>query len=232
MSEPTPKPKKPISDKQLAANRNNALKSTGPKDTSISRFNACTHGMRAEHAVLPGESEEAYNERRAQWLAEFDPKSDRVRYLVERLVLQSWRMDRGAAAEQALGIRNRIKIIEGEEHRQAKAVEKLTARLEKDPGAIREIRRIPAGARWVREQYLVLRRHLESNPCLLSTQRNLLYRHGIHRLTTPLRQATSLSLDAPEWVSSEDPFGGSSWDGSVNGPHRRCPNETASLPVT
>jgi len=60
MSEPTPKPKKPISDKQLAANRMNSLKSTGPKDTSMTRFNACTHRLRAQHPVLPGESEEAY----------------------------------------------------------------------------------------------------------------------------------------------------------------------------
>ena len=47
------------SEKQIAANRRNAAKSTGPKSTAgkeISRMNAAKHGMQAEHVVLPGES--------------------------------------------------------------------------------------------------------------------------------------------------------------------------------
>jgi hypothetical protein len=129
--------------------------------------------MRAKQVILPGESEEDYQQRQEKWMAEFDPSSDRERYLVERVVVASWRMDRGVAAEQAMGIRNRNAVIEGEENRQARTVAKLTARLEKDPSLIREIRRIPAGARWVREQYVILQRHLESNSCLLSSQRYL-----------------------------------------------------------
>ena len=39
------------------------------------------------------------------------------------------------------------------------------------------------------------------------------------------------SLAGPEALSSEDLLGGSSWDGSVKGPHPRCPNETANSPV-
>jgi hypothetical protein len=49
-------PKKPLSEAQLAARRANAQKSSGPKDTSNSRFNNLRHEMRASTRVLPGES--------------------------------------------------------------------------------------------------------------------------------------------------------------------------------
>jgi len=48
----------PISDAQLAANRANALKSTGPKDTSNTKYNGVKHGMTAMHALLPWEHPE------------------------------------------------------------------------------------------------------------------------------------------------------------------------------
>src|SRR5262245_17398499 len=105
MSEPATEPKRPVSDKQLAANRANALKSTGPRDTSSTRFNACTHGLRAEHAVLPGESEEAFQARMEKWMSEWNPEGDRQRFLVERAVIASWRMDRAVAVEEAMYLR-------------------------------------------------------------------------------------------------------------------------------
>jgi hypothetical protein len=39
--------KKPTSEKKISANRANAQKSTGPRDTRRSRFNATKHGLRA-----------------------------------------------------------------------------------------------------------------------------------------------------------------------------------------
>ena len=45
-------------DKQIAANRANAQKSTGPRTEAgkaKSRFNATMHGLSAKHVVLPGE---------------------------------------------------------------------------------------------------------------------------------------------------------------------------------
>jgi hypothetical protein len=106
-------------------------------------------------------------------MLEWNPQTDRECYLVERMVLSSWRMDRGVAAEEALLLQHRNAIIEGEAQRQSEAVAALVARLDEDPDVIREVRRIPAGARWAREQYQILERHLEANPCLLSSQRHL-----------------------------------------------------------
>ena len=48
---------------QIAANRRNAKKSTGPKTAegkAASCMNALRHGLRAEKAVLPNENEEEY----------------------------------------------------------------------------------------------------------------------------------------------------------------------------
>jgi hypothetical protein len=47
----------PISDRQIAANRENSKKSTGPKTTTgnaISRFNALKHGVFAEKTIIVG----------------------------------------------------------------------------------------------------------------------------------------------------------------------------------
>lgn len=42
------------SDAKVEANRRNALKSSGPKDRSMTRFNALKHGLKArEVAVMP-----------------------------------------------------------------------------------------------------------------------------------------------------------------------------------
>ncbi len=53
------------SDKQIRANRRNALKSTGPKTpegkTAV-RMNARMHGLRSQEVLLPGEDEAAFEE--------------------------------------------------------------------------------------------------------------------------------------------------------------------------
>src|SRR5438094_10449406 len=41
-------PSQPVSDKKLAANRANARRSTGPKNSGSTRYNAAKHGLLAE----------------------------------------------------------------------------------------------------------------------------------------------------------------------------------------
>ena len=51
------------SQKQIAANRRNAAKSTGPKTAEgkqVTRLNALKHGLQAEHVVIPGEDPEEF----------------------------------------------------------------------------------------------------------------------------------------------------------------------------
>ena len=51
---------------KLAANRANAQHSTGPKDTTKTRFNGVQHGLTSKQTVIPGESQEEYDKFHAE----------------------------------------------------------------------------------------------------------------------------------------------------------------------
>jgi hypothetical protein len=177
MSELNSTPKATTSERRIAANRLNAQASTGPKDTSRTRYNSMTHGLRAQHVVLPGESQEEYQERLETWTCEYDPQSDRERYLITRIVNASWRMDRAVAVEKALARQNRNALIEGQEKRQADALAGLMTRLnEGDASVMREVRMIPAGARWMLAQYRTLALDLKVDSKLMASGRHLAIR--------------------------------------------------------
>src|SRR5580700_94503 len=80
-----PVKKRILSEAELAARRANAKRSTGPKDTSRTRYNGTKHGLRGG-PVLPGESQQAYDQRMAQWMKDHGPTSDSQAFMVERLV--------------------------------------------------------------------------------------------------------------------------------------------------
>src|SRR5947208_16928920 len=84
-----------ISEKQMEANRRNALKSTGPKTEEgkdNSRMNALRHGLTAEQAVLPHEDTRDYDQIRAGMLESYDPADPAGEALVEELVNAYWRL--------------------------------------------------------------------------------------------------------------------------------------------
>ena len=89
---------------RLAANRQNALKSTGPRSSegkARSALNALKHGLTAQVVVLPTEDAEAFEARRAAWIEEYAPDDLAQSVLVARAVHASWRLDRCARAELA-----------------------------------------------------------------------------------------------------------------------------------
>ena len=47
---------------RMVANRANAKHSTGPNNTAKTRFNGVQHGLTSKQTVIPGESQEEYNE--------------------------------------------------------------------------------------------------------------------------------------------------------------------------
>src|SRR5271168_552996 len=105
MDEPTPPVKRPLSEAELAARRANAQKSTGPtteEGKKICRWNALQHGLRAELPVLPGECPEAYARRLEQWIDDLGVQNDMQRFLAERAVKASWKMERGDSVEDGL----------------------------------------------------------------------------------------------------------------------------------
>ena len=82
-------------EKQIAANRRNARKSTGPKSEngkSRTRLNALRHGLTAEQAVLPHEDPQNYEEIRTGMIQAHAPAGAAELALVEELVNAYWRL--------------------------------------------------------------------------------------------------------------------------------------------
>ena len=82
------------SSRRAAANLRNSKRSTGPKSTERTRFNALKHGLRAKSPILPGEDAEALRARHQAFTASIEPVDEVERLLVDRLVKISWRLDR------------------------------------------------------------------------------------------------------------------------------------------
>jgi hypothetical protein len=68
---------------------------TSPEGKEQSSQNSTTHGCRSmKHRILPGESEEEYNQLHARWFGEYRPKNDLDATMLERVVQAEWRMVR------------------------------------------------------------------------------------------------------------------------------------------
>ena len=100
--------------RQIAANRRNARRSTGPKSAAgkaASSANALRHGLSAARAVvLPDEDGEAYERLRQGVLADLDPANTLQTALAERIVVLLWRLDRAARLEAELFIHGRLAV--------------------------------------------------------------------------------------------------------------------------
>src|SRR3954453_12863953 len=147
------KPKREISPARLAANRANALRSTGPRTPlgkSVSKLNGLVHGMRAESDILPGEDPEALDRRIATWADELGAVTESERHLAEAAAKASWRIDRCRGAEAASLSRQVLKAGEDYDDALDEEVERLGERLCEDPaGVVRQLRRSTAGCCWL-----------------------------------------------------------------------------------
>jgi hypothetical protein len=84
---------------QIAANRRNAQKSTGPRTPqgrSIVSQNALKHGLTAAHVIISSESQADFDLYRDQILTELAPASPMESILAERIVNLSWRLKRAS----------------------------------------------------------------------------------------------------------------------------------------
>jgi len=90
--------------KQIAANRRNALRSTGPR-TAAGRFassrNALRHGLTARRAVVCDEDAHHFQRFRAEMRTALAPRGAREELLAETAVEAAWRLRRAARAEAA-----------------------------------------------------------------------------------------------------------------------------------
>jgi hypothetical protein len=93
------------SESQIAANRRNAKRSTGPKTEegkTASRLNAITHGLTAAAPLLPTESEDEYAAFRNAMLDGLVPDGPLETQLAEEVVDLSWRLRRATKLEHGV----------------------------------------------------------------------------------------------------------------------------------
>ena len=101
------------SGKQIAANRRNAAKSTGPKSKAgknIVSLNALKHGLQAEHVVIPGEDAEAFEALLDGLKGDWQPVGTREGLLVERIACWTWRLRRLGITETAMMHKERLAL--------------------------------------------------------------------------------------------------------------------------
>jgi hypothetical protein len=90
---------------QVAANRVNAQKSTGPRTTegrAAVTQNAVKHGLRAQAVVLPGEDCQEYARYHGQMREQLQPADVQEIELAERIVSLSWRLRRAGRYHDAV----------------------------------------------------------------------------------------------------------------------------------
>jgi hypothetical protein len=97
-----------VSERKLAANRNNAQKSTGPRTPegkSKSSLNALTHGLRSRitpQTLVAQHEQEDFTALTQSLHAELNPQTPLQHLLADRIALLLWKQRRTAAAEAKL----------------------------------------------------------------------------------------------------------------------------------
>src|SRR5262249_8823047 len=122
---------------QTAANRQNALVSTGPRSPAgkaRSAKNALRHGLRSELAVLPGERPEDWEAHLAGIVQSLAPAGVLETELAHRVALSLWRLRRVAAFETTF-VADSLEGV-GEDVRQA-AARHIALSGEEEPAAVR-----------------------------------------------------------------------------------------------
>jgi hypothetical protein len=94
-----------ISEKQLAANRENSKKSTGPQSPETKKIvsqNALRHGLTGQVTLMPDEDRTAHDNFCAAIIADLAPEGALETQFAQSIAEDNWRMNRGRAVETNL----------------------------------------------------------------------------------------------------------------------------------
>jgi hypothetical protein len=106
-----------VTEKQLAANRRNAEKSTGARTAegkANSSRNNLRHGLTGHISLLPTEDREAHDAFCNELIDSFTPETPMERQLAQSIAEDSWRLNRARAIEN-----NMFALGHGHERREA-----------------------------------------------------------------------------------------------------------------
>ena len=127
--------------RQIAANRQNALKSTGPRTEEgkeASRQNALKHGLTGGGVVIPGEDEHEVTIRVARLEAELGVGGDAVgTILVRQLAIASIRTERAYRHESALAAERMRRAADTYEERRRAEAQEIFDAIASDPATAR-----------------------------------------------------------------------------------------------
>src|SRR5260370_11917065 len=97
-------------ERKTAIARANGAKSRGPKTPegkAVSSMNALCHGLTASRPLLPGESQESFNELFEDYMEEYEPVGRAEVDLVHCMIVSKWREQRAWTVETA-ALRSRM----------------------------------------------------------------------------------------------------------------------------
>ena len=106
------------SEKQIEANRRNALKSTGPQTPegkATVAQNAVKHGLLAEQILIQDESQEDFDAFRDAMIDHLAPEGPVETLLAERIITAAWRLRRAVRLERDVihtGLDKKIRNIQ------------------------------------------------------------------------------------------------------------------------
>ncbi len=187
-------------DKQIEANRLNALKSTGPKTDEgkeISRANALKHGFAGAGVVVVQEEEELIEQCEAEWHSSLKPNNAFEMHLAHRIAVEAVRVDQTHRAARYLRGRLADRASVCWDADQRLTAEKLGKTLPRDPAIVAiQLAQTPQGCDWLLERWEALERALVA--------------HGVW---TPEQKARALdllgtALDLRDLPTKLDPFPG------------------------
>ena len=118
------------SDKKAKSNRQNALKSTGPKTPEgkdAVRLNALKHGLLTREVLLPSEDEDALRELDEGLRDELRPAGRLENLLVDRVVEAVWRLRRLGQVEAGIFAWERYGALAEQAQREARTYESQSA---------------------------------------------------------------------------------------------------------
>ena len=156
----------PASEAQIAANKKNALRSTGPTSEAgraQSAMNATKHGFCAASPTVEANLSPAFVDRRARWAAEQQPVGEAGNFALDRVIAASFRIER---CEQAINnvitdVQQRASLTWDEDRNLEAAT--LAARLPKNPVVVsRELQTSLSGVILLIEAWLLLASVLEN----------------------------------------------------------------------
>jgi len=154
-------------EKQIAANRKNSERSTGPKSDegkAQSRLNATKHGLASDRVEIEATRSPAFLDRRARWGAEQKPEGEAAGWALDRAVAASFRIERCEHAIEAhiQTVQNRAEKTWSEDRALEAAT--LFKRLDREPILIaRQMQTSLAGVILLIEAWLLLLGALEAD---------------------------------------------------------------------